>query len=423
MKTRAFALRLRENWEAKKRSLNLSELLELFRDVDSLWMFLTTHGMWGFGFKDPLLVFRFVEDEEDLTLLEVRMNVSRERDLEVAEYLKAHPLFHFHLDSITATWGKAEVSPPGIHKRVKGLQIKALPSECAELEVSPVTFYAASCGVHRLGMSHRIAAVQQAFAKKIAQALFNPDPSFEDPVSFFGVRSEDEERGALLAFCAGLMRAHELDLKAVDAEMTTSILAEELKRKAALWASKSFIRRFLDGSIGELRVGLEEGKLSFGCPELGEVESALFGRLRRYKDYERKLEEKLEELRGRKCAVLVDFTEQMGPADAYLLLCLLRKLEIKPSAIRIIGTPLTYPLASLSALYLYLSSLRSKEEIGEVEFWLCTEDPAVCRTLAEKAGKELGAPVIYFALGPTSHVLSFGKRLREIFGEKVVLVG
>jgi len=394
---------------------NLEGILKLLKDLDSSghWVFLQTHGMWSCEIGEDLSLEIDSKGERRLHLIS--------NDYQLVKALESVPLFHFMVDRLAVRKSKdGGISPWGIHIRMKRDELAALPNQGTE--VSPLVFFAATSGFHRLARSFRLQAVQSALSKKISRALFGNDASAGSCRTFhelYGICGKDEILGAFTALASGNVRMSKMPLDAVKAELTT---ARERVRNACIYQCLlEFIvqKKILDVNVSASggRIQLSSDKDNEGDGKLNDmlkvISQDVLGRLVAYK---RVSEELRKQLDG-EVSMLVGFSEQMGPCDLYLLASLAKGIEI--STTYVLATPLSYPLAALSSLY---AALELEKMLGSIRFVLASEDVAVSKALARFIAEKKGEKLIYLASGPTPQVLALCIELKQLMGDKVVLI-
>jgi hypothetical protein len=165
------------------------------------WVFLQTHGMWMCGVEGTLLLE--IDSRGETTLYLTPPNYGLIKAIESA------PLFHFMVNRLAVyKTGNGAVSPWGVHIRVKRGEIASQPG--SGVLVSPLTFFAATTGLHRLARSFRLQAVQSALSEKIAEALFAGGAGSGSLKPFHRLyrigNDSDEIRGALAALASGNLR-------------------------------------------------------------------------------------------------------------------------------------------------------------------------------------------------------------------------
>jgi len=401
---------------------NLEGILKLLKDLDSSghWVFLQTHGMWTHGMWSCKI-------GEDLSL-EIDSKGERRlhlisNDYQLVKALESVPLFHFMVDRLAVRKSKAGgISPWGIHIRMKRDELAALPNQ--GIEVSPLTFFAATSGFHRLARSFRVQAVQSALSKKISRALFGNDASASSCRTFhelYGICDKDEILGAFTALASGNARTSRMPLDAVKAELTTARERERVTNACIYQRLLEFIvqKKMLDVNVSTSgsRIQLSSDKDNEDDGKLNDmlkvISQDVLGRLVAYK---RVSEELRKQLDG-EVSMLVGFSEQMGPCDLYLLASLVKGIEICTTYV--LATPLSYPLAALSSLY---AALELEKMLGSIRFVLASEDVAVSKALARFIAEKKGEKLIYLASGPTPQVLALCIELKQLMEDKVVLI-
>lgn len=406
-------------------------------DPYSLWIFLATHGLWLEKFDKS--TYRPLVLIDPLTGVR-RLKISY-KYYELISAILLVPLFDMYVEEVSYVKdeGKdSEYKPWGIHSKVKRGEILDTGIECQRVvQVTPLTFYAITCGYHRIGYSHRLAALQTAITEKILEAYFQSTVSDITYPQLYNVSMEQEFVGALVSLLSLVVRYNEIDTSILKAEMTTSInpigkLDISEKRCLASFA-RSFLCKIAE-KMPDIKIDLMYEKtsddprkmfsLSFQDEELDclfnviNEKLKLLGRLSYLQYLSRKFEEEYarEDVRN----ILLDFSEQMNPCDVYILSTLVkRNLGEKLHSTWIICTPLTYPLAALSTVYAaHLSAL------GDVRIVMSSEDPAIAKTLASKISEKeeiKNNKSLYLAAGPTSHVACFSKTLKKGLGDKIIL--
>jgi hypothetical protein len=395
---------------------NLEGILKLLKDLDSSghWVFLQTHGMWSCKIGEDLSLEIDSKGERRLHLIS--------NDYQLVKALESVPLFHFMVDRLAVRKsGAGGISPWGIHIRMKRDELAALPNQ--GIEVSPLAFFAATSGFHRLARSFRVQAVQSALSKKISRALFGNDASASSCRTFhelYGICDKDEILGAFTALASGNARTSRMPLDAVKAELTTARERERVTNARIYQRLLEFIvqKKMLDVNVStsSSRIQLssdkdkDDGKLN---DMLKVISQDVLGRLVAYK---RVSEELRKQLDG-EVSMLVGFSEQMGPCDLYLLASLVKGIEICTTYV--LATPLSYPLAALSSLY---AALELEKMLGSIRFVLASEDVAVSKALARFIAEKKGEKLIYLASGPTPQVLALCIELKQLMEDKVVLI-
>jgi hypothetical protein len=397
---------------------NLEGILKLLKDLDGSghWVFLQTHGMWSCKIGEDLSLEIDPKGERRLYLIP--------NDYQLVKALESVPLFHFMVDRLGVRKSKdGGISPWGIHIRMKRDEL-ALPAASPNqgIEVSPLTFFAATSGFHRLARSFRLQAVQSALSKKISRALFGNDTSASSCRTFhelYGIHDKDEILGAFTALASGNVRTSRMPLDAVEAELTTA--RERVKNACIYQCLLEFIvqKKMLDVNVSasDSRIQLSFDKDNEDDEKLNNmlkvISQDVLGRLVAYK---RVSEELRKQLDG-EVSMLVGFSEQMGPCDLYLLASLVKGIEI--STTYVLATPLSYPLAALSSLY---AALELEKMLGSIRFVLASEDVAVSKALARFIAEKKGEKLIYLASGPTPQVLALCIELKQLMEDKVVLI-
>jgi hypothetical protein len=399
-------------------SLREQKLLSLLRDLKGSghWVFLQTHGMWAHNTSGDLSAVIYPGGETELYLVH--------SDYPLIKALEGVPLFHFMVDRLVvykAAGQASGVSPWGIHIRVKRGELASMPS--SGVKVSPLTFFGATIGLHRVALSFRIQAVQSALSRKIAKALFGSCAEVSSFHELYGVCEQDETRGSLAAFASGMAKASRIPREALEAELTTSVIpVRDPKNYSELLEAllrEDSLRLDVDGSQqGMLRLVSDNGALN---EPLEKVSGDILSRLVAYKRASDELGRKVNS--NTTINLAVGFSEQMGPCDLYLLSCLIKKLRLKAKKTYVLATPLSYPMATLASLYASLSL----NTLGHVELVITSEDVESSKLLAgylagnSKSGTE-EETLVYLASGPTSQVLTLSLMLKRLKREKTVLV-
>ena len=413
-----------ESCFSKTKDRDSKPLLDLLREKKpfSHWLFLATHGMWVEGPEKDSTLSLLVDPATGMRRL-----IANYKYYELIHAILLIPIFEMFVEEMSFVKdeknGKSGATPWGIHSKIKRAELLRKDS-MLQLTVTPLTFYAATQGYHRLGYSHRLAALQSAFSKKIGEIFYSNASNTLTYSCLYGVREEQEILGALLTYLSFIVRySTEIDVKLLEAEMTTSIIAKALSQ-----SSMSNIRRILESLVREWHPGLDmevkkEGRSLFiEVPyldineDLKRIQQELkpFGRLS-YLDtlINRFRNEFRYENIG---TVLLDFSEQMNPCDIYLLSLLVSHELRGISSTWVICTPLTYPVAAITSLY-----ADNLDCLGNVNLVLSSEDPYVAKLLAEKLSEELkGGKILYLAAGPTPHVFVFAKTLKDKLGDNVI---
>jgi len=395
---------------------NIDKKKGLFNRASSLWIFLATHGMWNSDIEG-----NEVRAVVDSCTGEVSLVLSH-KNYELIRALEANPIFHMNVERfVILKEEEGAASPKGGHIRMKRGEIKSVG--CLEtVKVTPLAFHAITSGFHRLGFSYRIVALQQSLAREIAGAIGLGNSQIRTPVDLFSVPEDQEITGSLAAFLSWMMGWSKLNKEARDAELTTSVIEADPSLEE-LEEGVDMLRRICCGEKIELKVKIEEknrkalvltSKLNFS-KITNYISKVALGRMNSYIGLQEEIKSKVE---GEEFSLAVDFSEQMGPCDIYLLVSILKSADIaeKCREIWLIGTPLSYPTAMYSCFY--LERLIEDLKLGiKPKFALSSEDPAVSRTIAERisSGKR---KLLYIAAGPTSHVLSFYRTLLERLKEK-----
>jgi len=382
----------------------------------SLWVFLMSHGTRIDRLKGPAALINIDTGEVGLEI--------ESRDDSLAELFLLHPLYHLAVDFIvTRGLGSGVKSPFTIHKRVKRGHLKKM-AVIDEINSSCISFHAATSGVHRLGISYRLSALQLAVTEKIASEL-NLKPDLQSPLKYITdgcIREEDEEKAALVALASGILRALKLDEESLKAEMTTSILLPQLAQLPIVEACSAILKILdsieyprlsvkLDGSV---KLTSEDWRLKDHVERLS---NAVLGRI--FKRYER-VQRCLKGLNSHPSSFIIDYSEQMGLADAYLVASIVESLWGSCRKAYIIATPLSYPMAALAAHYLK----DTRGPFDNVVFRISSEDPEVAAAMAHMIVKEEreSEALVYLATGPTSHVASMALNLRKELGDRVLML-
>ncbi|MGC9020976.1 MAG: hypothetical protein ACP5KE_07200 [Candidatus Methanodesulfokora sp.] len=389
-------------YEQEKLCLKLKEWSDsnfpFFSNSSSAWIFLATHGMWSEKLKGEVRVT--VDALSGETTL-----IFFHEDYGLIRAVDANPVFHMSVEkfAVTKKEGK-EVSPVGVHIRMKKGEIERV-SFRKEIEVTPLTFHAATSGIHRSGISYRIMAFQQALSRKISEAILQKS-DVKAPYEVFSVDERHEMEGSLISLISGVIKWSKLDAKAVEAELTTSVL--EMPSAKALRGCYDLLSHLLQGGEVDLSVVEEEKKLSLKSKQasrelLEYLSKIVLGRLNVYKRVHEELKEGKPE---GEFSLAIDFSEQMGPCDAYLLLSILSSENLMEDCrgIWLIATPLSYPAVAYTLLYLKRSGA------PDSRMAISSEDPALSRRVADRI-LEFDGSLIYIAAGPTSHVLSFAREI------------
>jgi hypothetical protein len=380
-----------------------------------IWVFLTTHGMWYHSAKPG-------RDDLSIDLRSGRTTLVISHELyQLIKAIESIPLFHLSVDDLVAVKEGGYFTPQGVHSKIKDGEIRRV--SCEEiLEVTPLTFHAASSGIHRIGFYHRIMAFQQSLSKRIARVLSLRD-SIPAPYEVFSVKEEQEIRGSLAALLSGIIKWGRIDFDVLKEELTTSVI--EPPREEDLRGIRTILRNLGDIVPDVARDNKKDLMLSFGASSVDKyVESSLsyinrvcLGRL---KCYDGLAEEFAKESLG-EFDLAIDFSEQMGPLDIYLILLILESAGVLGGCgnLWIIGTPLTYPTAMYSLLYVR-RCLQRKETSSRLV--ISSEDPTFSKVAAERIsnGMSRSKKIVYIAAGPTSHVVSFYKTLIEKRGRESV---
>jgi len=427
------ALELARTFSVKDKQLH--GILDQLKGLDGSghWAFLQTHGMWTCGLRREGGLTLEVDLEGERTL-----HLHSYKDYELIRAIENVPLFHFmveklavHKDSKKDSEEASDVSPWGIHIRMKRAELATPPSQ--SIKVSPLTFFAATVGFHRLARSFRLQAIQSALSKEIAKALFGANAealgykAFHDlyGVGDRKVDDRDEVLGAFVALASGNVRTSKIPLKAVEAELTT---AREPIRHVRIY--KCLLEHLVKSkklnvgvrqSDGGLQLYSKEGDEEGDHEELNDmlriISRDVLGRLEAYR---RVLEELKNKSFDGEVHVAIGFSEQMGPCDLYLLASLLKGLSVETTYV--LATPLSYPMAAISSLYAALE-LEGSKALGRVKFVLASEDVAVSKSLAKylAEGTE-GKVLVYLASGPTPQVLTLCVELKRLKRGKALLI-
>jgi len=394
-------------------------ILTVFHRPLSTWFFLTTHGMWYQDIKPER-----ADISIDLRTGGTTLVISHEQNFyRLIKAIKSIPLFHLSVDALVVVREGRDSTPWGVHSKIKDGEIRRV--NCREtLKVTPLTFHAASSGIHRIGFYHRIMAFQQSLSKRIARAL-SLGGNIPTPYEIFSVEEKQEIRGSLAALLSGIIKWGRIDIDVLKEELTTSVIEppkEELR-------GVMYLLRNLDADITP-EITWDRGKgltLSFKAfsgvrdkyveSSLNYINRVCLGRLRCYDGLLEEFER--EEKSLGKFDLVLDFSEQMGPLDIYLILMMLKSAGIleKCENLWLIGTPLTYPTATYSLLY--IRKCLPSEGISS-RLVISSEDPAFSRVIAKRVSGDRNKKIIYLAAGPTSHVISFYKTLLEEKGRENV---
>lgn len=428
LSTKKIGLKLTSKNSVRSKVNHQDDLIDMLLQVEpeKIWIFLSTHGMW----------LAEVEDKEVRLLIDIFTGIRRlvinHENYELISAILSIPVFDMYVEEVSYTKkeeknGKeSTITSRGIHSKVKKGELLSTDAGGVWLEVTPLTFNAATCGYHRLGYSLRVATLQTAFSREIASLFFEKEPSCVTYTSMYDLRSESEAAGALASYTSALIRYYsEMNLEAIDAEMTTSIIKfRDVSRENIIKSSRKLLQYISENPQGiKARFDKSSNGPILHLPD-EEVDKALqdiqremnpFGRL----NYVKKLRKKFEEWRKENIQnILLDFSEQMNPCDLYLL-SLFVKTYLPESTLAstwIICTPLTYPMASITSAY-----ATKLPRLGKIKIVMSSEDPSVAKSLAENISKEVkGGKVLYLAAGPTTHVLSFGKTLRNMLGDNMI---
>lgn len=417
------ALELTTTHTLKSKSEGKSSFLDLVRGMDpaALWIFLATHGMWIKKPKEPSSLRVLVD-----SITGSRRLVINYQDYELISAILSIPIFEMFVEEISSVkGGELTPTPWGIHGKIKRGELLCEDADL-KLKVTPLTFYAATIGYHRLGYSHRLAALQCAFSQKIERALFREESHLQTYSKLYEVKEEEEALGALIGYLSFIIRYFtEIDIKAVEAEMTTSIIRRPSEPRSLVKNVRSILQYVVKAYPDlNMEVTKKNNSLFIEFSDLKingllqQIQDQLnpFGRLS-YLDF---LMKEFEEKFRKECidVVLLDFSEQMNPCDIYFLSLLIKsKLERDLSSTWIICTPLTYPVATVASAY-----AKNLHNLGEVNLVLSSEDPYIAWLLASKlSGKLKNTKVLYLAAGPTPHVFVFAKTLKEELNNNVLL--
>jgi hypothetical protein len=397
-------------------------LLDLIQEMSpaTVWIFLATHGMWIEDPEEPDALRIWI----DCTSGSRRLSVSHQ-DYELIYAILSIPIFEMSVEELRSVKTKESSSSPwGIHGKIKKGELLQYRANL-ELEVTPLTFYAASMGYHRLGYSHRLAALQCALSQKIGEALFGHVSNVQTYTSLYGVEEVQEVVGSLVTYLSFLMRYYdEIDVRAIEAEMTTSIIPRPSEPQLLVNNVRSMLKYIVKGyQVLDIWITKKDNSLfiEFSDPMINsllqQIQDQLnpLGRL----SYLELLMKRFKEEFCKECVdvILLDFSEQMNPCDAYLLSLLVKhELGRSLSSTWVICTPLTYPVAAITSAY--ASSL---DCLGDVNLVLSSEDPYVAKLLGEKLSEELRRnKILYLAAGPTPHVFVFAKTLKDKLNDNVI---
>jgi hypothetical protein len=349
--------------------------LDLIREMSpaAIWIFLATHGMW---MKDPIDP-EALRVQIDCMTSSRRLNVSH-RDYELVYAILSIPIYEMSVEELCSVKMKElPPSPWGIHGKIKRGELLRYCVNL-ELEVTPLTFYAATLGYHRLGYSHRLAALQCALSRKIGEDLFGDVSNVRTYTSLYDVEEVQEIVGSLVTYLSFVMRYYgEIDVRVVEAEMTTSIIRRPSDPQSLVNNIKSLLQYIVEEYSGlDVEVKKKNNSLliEFSDPKINsllqQIQNQLnpLGRLLYLGVLMKKFE---EELRGEHIeAILLDFSEQMNPCDVYFLSLLVKhKLDREPSSTWVICTPLTYPVATITSAY-----AKSLSNLGEVNLALSSRE-------------------------------------------------
>jgi len=428
------ALKLATTFPKPVKSKRLNGILNQLKDLGGSghWIFLQSHGLWTCKIKGDLMLEVDPKGETTLHLI-LELKDHELKDYELIKAIENIPLFHFMVDRLAVYKEEKEkisgISPWGIHIKVKRGELATSPKQW--IEVSPLTFFAATSGFHRLAHSFGLQAVQSALSKKIAKALFGDDVSASDCKAFhelYGVRDENEVLGAFAALASKNVRISQMPLKALEAELTT---ARERIRNPCIY--KCLLELILWRKRLDVDVRESNGKLQLSpsskdedSEKLGDMLEAIsqevLGRLKAYRRAFEELKELKNKLSDEELHMAVGFSEQMGPCDFYLLASLVNKLNVEIETTYVLATPLSYPMAALSSLYAALE-LGKPKMLGDIEFVLASEDVAVSKVLAKYLEEEIErGKLIYLASGPTSQVLTLCIELKRLMKGKAILI-
>ena len=408
-----------------RKDYNRTPLFNLLQKMDAatVWVFLATHGMWMESPIEPEALRIWI----DCTTGSRRLSVSHQ-DYELIHAILLIPIFEMSIEELCSVKiRESSPSPWGIHGKIKRGELLQCRANL-ELEVTPLTFYAASMGYHRLGHSHRLAALQCALSQKIGETLIGDVSNIQPYTCLYGVEEVQEIVGSLVTYLSFLMRYYdEMNIRAIEAEMTTSIVPRPCDPQQLVDNVRRILKFIVEGSpvsdIGDIEIIKKDNSLLIEFPDskintlLQQIQVQLnpLGRLS-YLDLLRK---RFKEEFHKECVdvILLDFSEQMNPVDVYLLSLLVdQELERSLSFTWVICTPLTYPVAAITSLY-----ADNLDCLGNVNLVLSSEDPYVAKLLAEKLSEELkGGKILYLAAGPTPHVLVFAKTLKDKLGDNVI---
>jgi hypothetical protein len=216
----------------------------------------------------------------------------------------------------------------------------------------------------------------------------------------------------------------EIDVRAIEAEMTTSIIPRPSEPQLLVNNVRSMLKYIVKGyQVLDIWITKKDNSLfiEFSDPMINsllqQIQDQLnpLGRL----SYLELLMKRFKEEFCKECVdvILLDFSEQMNPCDAYLLSLLVKhELGRSLSSTWVICTPLTYPVAAITSAY--ASSL---DCLGDVNLVLSSEDPYVAKLLGEKLSEELRRnKILYLAAGPTPHVFVFAKTLKDKLNDNVI---
>lgn len=401
----------------------IKKLLEV--KPEEIWVFLSTHGMW----------LEKVEDRDVRLLIDCltgfRRLIVSYKNYELLSAILSTPIFDMYVEEISYIKKEKEdkkgspITSIGIHGKVKMGEILYTDTICKDwLEVTPLTFHAATSGYHRLGYSVRLGALQSALSRLMAEYFFEEVPQVKTYADIFGLRQESEAMGALVAYLSVLIRYFtDINLEAIQAEMTTSIFRfEKVCREKVVESSRKLLY-YISNDLGDIEMDFDRGSdvflLRLQDREADEairriqVELNPFGRL----GYLKVLRERVSSWKDENIKTLVlDFSEQMNPSDIYLLSILFDKSNIKLDSTWIICTPLTYPVASVVSAY-----ATQVPSLGDIRIVMSSEDPPVAKVLAESLSKKIeDGKMLYLASGPTTHVLSFGKTLKNMLRDRII---
>lgn len=426
--TRKIGLKLTLNTPSRSNAKTGDPLIDKLLSIrpDQIWVFLSTHGMW----------LEEVRDDGEVSLLidcftGFRRLITHHENHELISAILLTPIFDQYVEEVSYTKKVKQVEEQliitsrGVHSKVKKGEILYTDVVCGKwLEVTPLTFHAATSGYHRLGYSIRLGALQSAFSRMLAEYFFGEESSIRTYSEMFGLRQESEIAGALASYLSILIRySTDINLEAIQAEMTTSIFRfEKICREKIVKSSRNLLY-YISEELEDLEIDFERSSDSFLLrlpdkkvdKDFSRIQVGLnpFGRL----NYLKSLKKSAVEWASKDVRMLVlDFSEQMNPSDLYLLSLLIENCSFKLDSTWIICTPLTYPIASVTSAY--ATQLPS---LGRIRIVMSSEDPLVAKVLAESLSKKIeDGKMLYLAAGPTTHVLSFGKTLKNNLGDNVI---